>query len=140
MQQANRVGYHPVWIGYETMDDPSVTANGGSEANGAIMAADYNPALNTPQNVAFKKAYTAATKQQPSNYAALGYQSIINIATAIKAIPGTVTRDNLAAALATIKATSIVSGGVPFQFASNRLAADPAAVITIANGKFVLLK
>lgn len=135
MQQAERSGYHPHWIGYSTMFDQSIIAQGGPQAEGAILTSDYDPTLRNPLADQFRQQYKAAYNKDPNSWAALGFQSVITVASAIATIPGEVNGQALRDAMLTVKAPAVVGDGT-FTFDQRRLTSQPPAVLTIKDGQF----
>lgn len=135
MQQAERSGFHPHWVGYSTMFDQSVITSGGSQANGALLTADYDPTLDTPLAREFRDRFQAAYGKPPNSWAALGFQSVMIAASAIGDIQGTVTGAALRDAMQQVKAPAIVGDGT-FTFDANRDTSQPPAVLTVRDSQF----
>ncbi|GAA1532676.1 ABC transporter substrate binding protein [Nocardioides humi] len=136
MQAASRSDYHPHWFGYSTMFTQAVIDGGGDEAEGALLASDYDPNLDNDLNKTFREAYKADFNKEPDSWAALGFQSVMTYAAAICSIDGEVTGDQLRDALQDVQAPAIVNGGT-FTFNDDRLVAVPPNVLEIKDGKFV---
>ncbi len=136
LQAATRADYQPHWFGYSTMFDQSIIDNGGRQVEGILLTADYNPSINSPLVNQFKTVYQNTAGKAANSWAALGYQSVMNMAAAMCRIKVAVTRANLQPALARVVAPSILNGGI-FRFTPTRLNAIPSAVLKIQGGKFV---
>lgn len=135
MQQAERSGYHPHWVGYSTMFDQSVITQGGPQAQGAILTSDYDPTLKTQLADQFRQQYKAMFNKDPNSWSALGFQAVMTTAAAIATIPGAVNGPSLRGALQNVKATAVVGEGT-FTFDQKRLTSEPPAVLTIKANQF----
>jgi len=134
VQQAKRVGFSPQYVSYGSMVGPSVMKNVGNLLNGAIVATDYDPNLPTPLNKAFFEAFKKLTNNDPDTYGALGFNSVMVIANAIKSISGDVTRDKVRDALPKVNMESILGAG-NFSFAADRTIASLPAMLQVENGE-----
>lgn len=140
VQQADRVGYRPVYLGQGPMASSTVLQNAGKSLNGSLAAADYDPNLDTPLNKTFVAAFTKAAGNPPDIYGAQGFATTMLAATAIKSISGDVTREKLKDALARINNVPSVLGSGSFTFRKDRTVAPPPAVLEIQDGKVTSLK
>ncbi len=140
VQQADRVDYHPIYIGQGPMASSTVLQNGGKSLNGSLAAADYDPNLDTPLNKAFVAAFSKAAGSTPDIYGAQGFATTMLAAVAIKSISGEVNREKLKDALAKINNAPSVLGSGTFAFRKDRTVAPPPAVLEIQDGKLTKLK
>ena len=76
----------PIYSGF-SVEELTIHAMGAA-ANGAYSSAVYNDDLDNPANQAFVKSYRAKYDRRPSIYAALGYDVVTVIETAVKAAKG----------------------------------------------------
>ena len=140
VQQAERVGFKPRYVGYGTMAAPTVLKNVGNALDGSIIATDYDPQLATPANQVFTEAYKKSANTDPDTYGAQGYASVMIVANAIKSLPGAVTRAQLAAALAATKNAETVLGTGTYSFTNIRTAASPPAMLLVVGNELKTFK
>ncbi|MEO8004532.1 MAG: ABC transporter substrate-binding protein [Betaproteobacteria bacterium] len=135
VQQAERVGFKPRYVGYGTMAAPTVLKNVGNALDGSIIATDYDPSLATPANQLFTEAYRKAANTDPDTYAAQGYATVMLVANAIKSLPGVPTRAQLATALAATSNAESVLGSGTFSFTDIRTVASPPALLQVVGSE-----
>jgi ABC-type branched-subunit amino acid transport system substrate-binding protein/pimeloyl-ACP methyl ester carboxylesterase len=135
VQQAERIGFKPRYVGYGTMAAPTVLKNVGPALDGSIIATDYDPNLGTPANKVFVDAYRKATNAAPDTYAAQGYATVMIVADALRSHSGAPTRAQLAAGLARLRNIDSVLGAGTFAFTTIRTAASPPALLQVAGGE-----
>ncbi len=82
--QARQLGYEGPIIGGNGFNSPSLIADAGDAANGVIVGAAWNIINDTPLNVAFTDAYTAAYDAPPGQFATQSYTGAWLMATAIR--------------------------------------------------------
>ena len=135
VQQAERVGFKPRYIGYGTMAAPTVLKNVGNALDGSIIGTDYDPQLATPANQVFTEAYKKSANTDPDTYSAQGYATVMIVANAIKSISGAPTRANLAAALAATKNAEAILGAGAFSFTEIRTVSTPPALLQVVGNE-----
>ena len=135
IQQAERVGFKPHYVGYGTMAAPTVLKNVGALLNGSIIATDYDPALDAAENKVFAEAYSKSATGEPDTYAAQAYASVMLVADAIKSQSKIPNREELATALAGIKSNKSVLGSGTFGFTATRTTASPPALLQVVGGE-----
>jgi branched-chain amino acid transport system substrate-binding protein len=131
VQQAQRVGFKPRYVGYGSMVAPTVMKNVGNALDGSIVATDYDPSLATRANKVFIEAFRKVAETDPDTFAAQAYGAVMIVAQALKSLPGTPTRAQLAEVLAGIKESESVLGTGTFGFTDKRTAATPPALLQV---------
>ncbi len=142
MTQGQRVGYSPLWFGGPMFTSPVVLTNAGAAAKGALAATDYNPSLDTPTNVEFRKKFKEATGNEPDVYAAQAFTSVLVIAAAVKSLPAdqTVTRDSLAKAIASVSGVDVPVGDGKLSISSDRTSELTAAILKLDGGTWASVR
>jgi branched-chain amino acid transport system substrate-binding protein len=133
IRQARQLGITVPLFGGDGWEAPELLQIAGQAAEGTYYTTHYSPEAQAPEVQNFVKAYRAKYNETPDAMAALGYDSAIVLADAIKragSTDGTKLRD----ALAATKGVKGVTGATTID--KNRDATKPATVITIKNGKF----
>ena len=113
---------------------------GGKAIEGAVLVADYFEGSATSQNRAFVEAYKARYKSSPDNWAAVGYTLGTVAVQVLKAAGPNADREKVRAAFASIKDVPTVLGTGTYSFDSNRAPQYGAAIITVKNGQFAMVK
>jgi branched-chain amino acid transport system substrate-binding protein len=101
-------------IGTGSFEDQTLIDAMGDIAEGIMGAASYGPDLDTPQNPAFVKSFTAKYNVLPAGTAVSGYAAAEAIARALAAIDGKV--ENKDGLLAALRKTRFDSPGGVFRF------------------------
>ncbi|GLK72131.1 ABC transporter substrate-binding protein [Ancylobacter dichloromethanicus] len=111
---------------------------GRGAVEGMIVYGMFDPAVATPATEAFLSAYKAAHKEDPSAWAALGYDAGMALGAAVDlaAKDGPVTRESLNAAFGRLKDVPGVTGPTTFDASGDR--AGALYFLEVKDGKFGL--
>ncbi len=111
---------------------------GRGAVEGMIVYGMFDPSVATPATAAFLTAYSAKYKEDPSAWAALGYDAGMTLGAAVDlaAKDGPVTRESLNAAFAKLKDVPGVTGPTTFDASGDR--AGALYFLTVNGGKFGL--
>ncbi len=134
IRQARQLGIKVPLFGGDGWEAPELLDIAKEAAEGTYYTTHYSPEAQNPEVQNFVKAYRAKhNNETPDAMAALGYDSMIVLADAIKRA-GSTEGPKLRDALAATKGVKGVTGSTTID--QNRDATKPATVITIKNGKF----
>ena len=133
IRQARQLGIKVPLFGGDGWEAPELLDIAKEAAEGTYYTTHYSPEAKTPEVQNFVKAYREKYNETPDAMAALGYDSAIVLADAIKRA-GSTEGPKLRDALAATKGVQGVTGTTTID--KNRDATKPATVITIKNGKF----
>ena len=134
IRQARALGIKVPLFGGDGWEAPELLDIAKEAAEGTYYTTHYSPEAQNPEVQNFVKAYRAKhNNETPDAMAALGYDSMIVLADAIKRA-GSTEGPKLRDALAATKGVKGVTGSTTID--KNRDATKPATVITIKNGKF----
>ena len=134
IRQARQLGIKVPLFGGDGWEAPELLDIAKEAAEGTYYTTHYSPEAQNPEVQNFVKAYRAKhNNETPDAMAALGYDSVIVLADAIKRA-GSTEGPKLRDALAATKDVKGVTGSTTID--KNRDATKPATVITIKNGKF----
>jgi branched-chain amino acid transport system substrate-binding protein len=135
INEANRKGFHPVWIGGPLVGDRTVVDEAGAlVADKLVFASDYDRELDTPLAKEFRAQYKDASSKDADQYAADGFTSALVLAAAIKAIPGDqITRTQIATEMAKLNSIDVVLGDGKLGFDSKRQAKIVPALFKIGS-------
>src|SRR5688572_17394680 len=134
IRQARQLGIQVPLFGGDGWEAPELLQIAKEAAEGTYYTTHYSPDAQDPEVQNFVKAYRAKyNNETPDAMAALGYDSAIVLADAIKRA-GSTEGPKLRDALAATKGVKGVTGSTTID--QNRDATKPATVITIKNGKF----
>ena len=134
VRQARQLGINVPLFGGDGWEAPELLQIAKEAAEGTYYSTHYSPEAQTPEVQNFVKAYkTKFNNEVPDAMAALGYDSAIVLADAIKRA-GSTEGPKLRDALAATKGVKGVTGTTTID--ENRDATKPATVITIKDGKF----
>jgi len=131
--QAKQLGITIPIFGGDGWESSSLVSIGGAALEGDYFSTHFSPQDTTPAVQNFVKKYEAKFKDAPDAMAALGYDSAMMLADAIKktgATDGPKVRD----ALAGEKDFPGVSGNITID--ASRNASKPAVILEIKNGAF----
>lgn len=111
---------------------------GRNAVEGMIVYGMFDPAVATPATESFLTAYKAAYKEDPSAWAALGYDAGMALGAAVDlaAKDGPVTRESLNAAFGKLKDVPGVTGPTTFDPSGDR--AGALYFLEVKDGKFGL--
>ena len=131
--QAKQLGINCPIFGGDGWESSSLVPIGGAALEGDYFSTHYSPQDTSPAVQNFVKEFTAKYGEAPDAMAALGYDSAMLLADAIKragATDGPKVRD----ALAATRNFPGVTGNITMD--ANRDASKPAVILTITNGAF----
>ena len=131
--QAKQLGISVPIFGGDGWESSALVSIGGAALEGDYYSTHFSPENTSPAAQEFVKKYKAKYNETPDGMAALGYDSAMILAAAIKtagSTDGTKVRD----ALAATKNFSGVTGNTTMD--ANRNATKPAVILTITNGQF----
>ena len=131
--QARQLGLTIPLFGGDGWESSSLVPIGGAALEGDYFSTHYSPEDASPAVQDFVKAYRAKYDETPDAMAALGYDSAMILAAAMKSASttdGAKVRD----ALAATKDFQGVTGKITMD--ANRDASKPAVILTIKNGAF----
>ena len=133
-RQARQLGIKVPLMGGDGWDSDRLVANGGTALEGDYFTDHFTSEDQAPLIQEFVKKYKAKYGNAPDAMAALGYDSALILADAIKRA-GTPDADKLRAAIADTKDFQGVTGKVTID--ANRNASKSAVMIEIKDKKFV---
>jgi branched-chain amino acid transport system substrate-binding protein len=111
---------------------------GRGAVEGMIVYGMFDPSVSTPATEAFLSAYREKYKEDPSAWAALGYDAGMTLGAAVDlaAKDGPVTRESLNTAFGKLKDVPGVTGPTTFDKSGDR--AGALYFLTVSGGKFSL--
>jgi branched-chain amino acid transport system substrate-binding protein len=131
--QARQQGITVPIFGGDGWESSSLVPIGGKSLEGCYFSTHYSPQDASPRVQNFVREFKATYDETPDAMAALGYDSAMILADAIKragSTDGAKVRD----ALAATKDFAGVTGEITID--ANRNASKPAVILTITNGQF----
>jgi branched-chain amino acid transport system substrate-binding protein len=131
--QAKQLGLNIPLFGGDGWESSALVPIGGAALEGNYFSTHYSPQDTSPAVQNFVKEFQAKYNQTPDAMAALGYDSAMILAAAIKSA-GTTDGAKVRDALAAVKDFSGVTGKITMD--ANRNASKPAVILTIKNGQF----
>jgi len=131
--QARQLGITCPIFGGDGWESSSLVPIGGKALEGCYFSTHYSPESMAPVVQNFVKEYKAKYNETPDAMAALGYDSAMILADAMKRA-GSATPDKVRAALAATKNFHGVTGDISMD--ADRNATKPAVILTIKDGKF----
>jgi branched-chain amino acid transport system substrate-binding protein len=135
--QARELGLTYPIFGGDGWESPELIQIGGRAVEGCYYSTHYSPEVQDPAVVKFVADYKAKNGDVPDAMAALGYDSAMLLADAIKRA-GTTDGPNVRDALAATKDFPGVAGKITID--SNRNAQKPLVILEVTNGGFHLVK
>jgi len=131
--QARQLGLTCPIFGGDGWESSSLVPIGGKALEGCYFSTHYSPESTAPAVQNFVKAYKAKYNETPDAMAALGYDSAMLLADAIKRA-STTDAAKVRDALAATKDFHGVTGDITMD--ANRNASKPAVILTIKDGAF----
>ena len=131
--QARQLGITAPLFGGDGWESSALVPIGGAALEGDYFSTHYSPQDTSPAVQNFVKEFQAKYNETPDAMAALGYDSALILAAAMKsagATDGAKVRDALAAE----KDFQGITGKITID--ANRNASKPAVILTITNGQF----
>lgn len=132
-RQARQLGIKVPLFGGDGWEAPELLQIGKEAVEGCYYSTHFSPQSDAPEVQKFVKAYQAKFNEVPDAMAALGYDSMLVLADAIKRA-GTTASPQLRDALAATKDFPGATGKTTID--KNRDASKPATLITVKDGKF----
>ena len=133
-KQARELGITLPLFGGDGWEAPQLIEIGGTALEGTYYSTHYSPEDNSPAVQGFVKRFQARFRgETPDAMAALGYDSAVFLADAIKRA-GTADPAAVRAALAATKDFTGVTGHTTID--ANRNAAKAAVIVTVRDGRF----
>jgi branched-chain amino acid transport system substrate-binding protein len=132
-RQARQLGLTVPIFGGDGWESASLISIGGSALEGCYFSTHFSPDDTAPAVQRFVKEYEAKYRETPDAMAALGYDSAMILADAIKRA-GTTDGPKVRDALAATKDFPGVTGNITID--AHRNASKPAVILKIENGKF----
>jgi branched-chain amino acid transport system substrate-binding protein len=111
---------------------------GGKAVENMVIYGMFDPSIKTPATTDFITAYQAVYKEDPSAWAALGYDATMTLAAAVDLAgkSGPITRESINTALGQVKDVPGVTGPTTFEPSGDRTGS--LYFLTVKDGKFVL--
>jgi branched-chain amino acid transport system substrate-binding protein len=131
--QARQLGLNIPLFGGDGWESSALVPIGGAALEGDYFSTHYSPQDTSPAVQNFVKEFQAKYNETPDAMAALGYDSAMILAAAIKNA-GTTDGAKVRDALAAEKDFSGVTGKISID--ANRNASKPAVILTIKDGQF----
>ncbi|HEY8900088.1 MAG TPA: ABC transporter substrate-binding protein [Chthoniobacterales bacterium] len=131
--QARELGLNVPLLGGDGWDSPSLVEVAGAAMEGNFFSNHFSAEDQSPVIQEFIKRFKARYKEEPDAMAALGYDSAMILANAIKTA-GTTDSKPLRDAIAATKDYPAVTGSITLD--AERNANKPAVILTIKDGKF----
>jgi branched-chain amino acid transport system substrate-binding protein len=132
-RQARQLGINVPLFGGDGWESSSLVPIGGTALEGNYFSTHYSPEDTSPAVQNFVKAFKDKYHETPDAMAALGYDSAMILADAIKRA-GTTDGIKVRDALAATKDFAGVTGKITID--PNRNASKPAVILTIKDGQF----
>ena len=133
VQQARRLGLTCAIIGSDSWGSDELLKLGGKDLEGCYFSTHYAPDIATTQAQEFIKDYEAKYGKKPDDVAALTYDSLNLLLTAIQKA-GSLDRQKVRDALANITKFEGVTGKMKFKGTGDPI--KSAVIIQIKDGKF----
>jgi branched-chain amino acid transport system substrate-binding protein len=131
--QAKQLGITVPIFGGDGWESSALVSIGGAALEGDYYSTHFSPEDTAPAVQEFVKKFKAKYNETPDAMAALGYDSAMILAAAIKTA-GTTDGPKVRDALAATKDFQGVTGKTTID--ANRNASKPAVILTIKNGQF----
>jgi branched-chain amino acid transport system substrate-binding protein len=137
MKQAREMGIKSIFLGGDTWEVPEIIEVGGNAVEGAYFSTHFDEkAMTTEMTKKFVEAYRKKYNEEPSAFAALGFDAYLVIIDAINRVKSAKPGD-IKNALAQTKNFQGATGSITFD--ENGDAIKDAIVKKIENGKFKLV-
>ena len=131
--QARQLGLTAPIFGGDGWDAPPLLEIGGAAVEGTYFSTHYSPDNPTPEVQQFNQHYLARWGEMPDAWAALGYDSALVLADAIRRA-GSLEPGKIRDALAATKDFPAVTGRITID--AKRNASKSAVILTIKDGKY----
>lgn len=139
-EQAKALGIQVQLLGTDGSLNPELVSLGRDAVEGMIVYGMFDPSVATAETGPFLTAYKDTYKEDPSAWAALGYDAGKTLAAAVTlaAGKGEVTRESLNTAFGDVKDVPGVTGPTTFESTGDR--AGALYFLKVSGGKFSLVK
>ena len=131
--EAKQLGLNVPLLGGDGWESSSLIPIGGAALEGDYFSTHYSPEDTSAAVQDFVKAFRAKYNKTPDAMAALGYDSAMSLADAMKRA-GTTDGAKVRDALAAVKGFSGVTGKITMD--ADRNASKPAVILVIRDGQF----
>jgi len=131
--QAKQLGINVPLFGGDGWESSSLVPIGGAALEGDYFSTHYSPQDTSPAVQNFVKEFKARYNETPDAMAALGYDSAMILAAAMKSA-GTTDGAKVRNALAAVRGFPGVTGKITID--ASRNASKPAVILTIKDGQF----
>ncbi len=135
--QARELGLAVPLLGGDGWDSPSLVEVGGDAVEGSFFSNHFSAEDTSPVIQEFIRKYRAKYNEEPDAMAALGYDSAMILADAIKRA-GTTESKAVRDAIAVTKDFPAVTGLITLD--EQRNASKPAVILTVKDGRFRYVK
>ena len=137
IRQARQLGITVPFVGGDGWDSPELVGVGGSSVEGCYFSNHFSDQSKDPRVVAFVDAYRKKYNGEPDAMVALGYDSLLLLADAMKRA-GTTEPAKVNEAIAATKDFPGVTGKITLD--SHRNPTKPAVMLQVKDGKFVYVE
>jgi len=137
IRQARQLGITVPFVGGDGWDSPELVGVGGSSVEGCYFSNHFSDQSKDPRVVAFVDAYRKKYNGEPDAMVALGYDSLLLLADAMKRA-GTTDPAKVNEAIAATKDFPGVTGKITLD--SHRNPTKPAVMLQVKDGKFVYVE
>jgi len=137
-KQARQLGVKVQFLSTDGALNETLMKLGGNAVENMVIYGMFDPSIKTPATTDFITAYQAVYKEDPSAWAALGYDATMTLGAAVDLAgkSGPVTRETINNALGQLKDVPGVTGPTTFQPSGDR--SGSLYFLTVKDGKFVL--
>lgn len=134
-KQARELGFEGYIMGADAWEAPELIEIGGDAAEGLVLSSHYHPEAElSPASLPFVEAFQEEFGEQPSAFAALGYDAYMLVIDGIQRA-GSFDPDAIRNALAETSGYQAVTGTISMD--ENGDAVKDAVILTVENGEFV---
>lgn len=139
-EQGRALGLDVQFLGTDGSLNPELMTLGGNAVEGMIVYGMFDPSVETPTTTPFIQGYREAHNEDPSAWAALGYDATMAVAAAAKSADaaGDISRSALNDALHEIKDLPGVTG--PTTFDENGDRSGTLYFLQVKSGRFTLVQ
>ncbi|MDY0881763.1 ABC transporter substrate-binding protein [Dongia soli] len=137
-KQARQLGIKVQFLSTDGALNEALMKLGGNAVENMVIYGMFDPSIKTPSTADFLTAYQATYKEEPSAWAALGYDATMTLGAAVDLASksGGVTREAINTAFSQLKDVPGVTGPTTFEPSGDR--SGSLYFLTVKNGKFVL--
>jgi branched-chain amino acid transport system substrate-binding protein len=137
-KQARQLGVKVQFLSTDGALNEALMKLGGNAVENMVIYGMFDPSIKTPATADFLTAYQATYKEEPSAWAALGYDATMTLGAAVDLAGknGGVTRQAINDAFKQLKDVPGVTGPTTFEPSGDR--SGSLYFLTVKNGKFVL--